>query len=193
MKISADAAERRVCTDRFRGCFSEIGYDQTVMISARRLDGHAAQQWMIKIGSFQPRNIGCDSKKMFEHRQCAANQSSSQDSVADGKRALQSDHPPVVGDRRKKSNWPNQTKRQRQQPNGNPDSDACPEQFAAPSHLQRERDCGKSADQTGYQKRGVNRTIQDAAPETNKKRGVKAMLATQQNAECERRKGIGRD
>src|SRR6266496_5442944 len=177
MKISADAAERRVCTNRFRGCFSEIRYDQTVMISARRLDGHTAQQRMVKIGSFQPGNIGCDSKKMFEHGQRAANQSSSQDSIADGKRALQPDHPPVVGDRRKESNWPNETKRQRQQPNGQPYPDACADQFAAPSHLQRERDCGKSADQTGYQKRGVNRTKQDAAPETNKKRGVKTVVA----------------
>ena len=124
---------------------------------------------MVKIGSLQPGNVGCDSKQLFEHRQRAANQSSSQDSIADGKRALQSDHPPIVGDRRKESNWPNQTKRQRQQPNGKPNSDACADQFAAPSHLQCERDCGESADQTGYQKRGVNWTKQNAAPETEQK------------------------
>src|SRR6266480_4848887 len=130
---------------------------------------------------------------MFEHGQRAANQSSSQDSVADGKRALQSDHPPVVGDRRKERNWSNQTKGQRQQPNSQPYSDACADQFTAPPHLQCERDCGESADQTGYQKRGVNWAKQDAAPETDKKCCVKSVVAAQQNAKHEWREGIGRD
>ena len=47
VEISADAAERRVRADRFRGSFGEIGHHEAMMISARRFDGHASQQRMV--------------------------------------------------------------------------------------------------------------------------------------------------
>src|SRR5207249_7707713 len=43
VKIRADAAECRICADRFRGGFSEIGHDQAVMISARRSEEHTSE------------------------------------------------------------------------------------------------------------------------------------------------------
>ena len=65
VKISADAAKRRVCADRFCRGFSKICHDQAMMIRARRFDGHAAQQWMVEVGRFQPRDVRCDSKQIL--------------------------------------------------------------------------------------------------------------------------------
>ena len=90
---------------------------------------------MIKVRRFQPGNIRRDLKQMFEDRQRTANQSSSQDSVADSQRALQSDHPPIVGDRAKQINRSNQAKRERQQPNGEANPKARADQSTAPSYL----------------------------------------------------------
>ncbi len=42
MKVRANAAERCVCTDGFGRCFGKIGYHQTMMVGARRLDCHTA-------------------------------------------------------------------------------------------------------------------------------------------------------
>ncbi len=44
VKIGADAAERGIRADRFRGGLRQIRDHQTVMISARRFDRHPAQQ-----------------------------------------------------------------------------------------------------------------------------------------------------
>src|SRR6266700_46157 len=50
---------------------------------------------MIEIGRFQPGNVGCDLKQVFKDRQCAANQSRSQNSVTDRERTLESNHAPI--------------------------------------------------------------------------------------------------
>jgi len=49
MKLRADAAEGRIRADGFRRGLCEIGYNQAVVIRARCLDGHSAQQRVIKI------------------------------------------------------------------------------------------------------------------------------------------------
>ena len=49
MEIRADAAERRIGADRFRGGFGQVGHDKAVMIRARRFDCHATQERMIEI------------------------------------------------------------------------------------------------------------------------------------------------
>ena len=76
--------------------FGQVRDDQAVMIGARRLDRHPAQQRMIQIGRFEPGDIGRDLEKLFEDRQDAADDRGGQDAVADGERALHSDHLPVV-------------------------------------------------------------------------------------------------
>ena len=91
------------------------------------------------------------------------------------------------------SDQPDQTKRQRQQPDGEPDVEAGADQFAAPSHLQRKRDRGESANQTGYEQRRINWSKQNAAPKTHKERRVKTVLPPQQNTQHQRREGVRRD
>ena len=120
------------------------------MISARRFDRHAAQQRMVQIGSFQPGDVCCNSKYILKHRQYTANYCCRNDAIADGESALQSDHSPVVCRRVKPIDRPDQTKRERQQPDREPDTETGANQFAAPSHLQCQRDCSESADQTSY-------------------------------------------
>ena len=105
------------------------------MISPRRFNGHAAQQRMIKIGRFQPGNVCCDLEEVFENRQRPANQSRSQNSVGDSEGTLQSDHAPIIGRWIKPIDRSDQTKRQRQQPDGESDSKACADQLTATSHL----------------------------------------------------------
>ena len=137
MEVRADAAKRRVCIDRFRCGFGEVGHNEAVMISARRFDRHAAQQRVIQIGSLEPRNVRRDSKHVLEHWQRAASQRGGQNSISDSERTLPSDHAPVVGRRIKPIDWSDQPKRQRQQPNREPDIQTSTDQFAAPPHLQR--------------------------------------------------------
>jgi hypothetical protein len=69
---------------------------------------------MIEIGRFQPGNVRCDLKQVFKDRQCAANQSRSQNSITDRERALESNHAPIIGRRIKPIDRSNQTKCQRQ-------------------------------------------------------------------------------
>ncbi len=90
---------------------------------------------MIEVGRFQPGNVRRDLKKIFEDRQCAANQSRSQDSISDSEGALHSDHAPIVGRRIKQINRPDQTKRQRQEPDGDPHAESGTDQLATSSHL----------------------------------------------------------
>src|SRR5215813_1007060 len=116
VKVRADTAKGRVCTDSFGSGFRQIGYDKAMVICTRRFDGHPAQQRMIEIGSFQPRNVSGDSKQILKHWQRTAYYGCGDDSVADAERALHSEHAPVVSRRIKPVNWPNQTERQRQQP-----------------------------------------------------------------------------
>ena len=104
---------------------------------------------MIEIRCFQPGNVGRDSKQILEHRQRAAHDHRGNNTVANGESALHSDHAPVISRRIKPVNWPNQTERQRQQPDSEPDEQTGTDQSTAPSHLQRERDSCKSADQAG--------------------------------------------
>src|SRR5262249_53891300 len=113
-------------------------------------DSHPAQQRMIEIGSFQPRNVGGDSKQILKHRQRTAYYGPCDDSIADGERALHSEHAPVISRRIKPVNWPNRTERERQKPDCQANTKSSVDQFTAPSHLERERDSRKSADQTGY-------------------------------------------
>ena len=101
MKIGADAAKRRVRADGFRGRFGKIRHDQAVMVSAWGLDCHAAQQWMVQIGSLEPGDIGRDLKEMLEDWQHAPNHGCRHNSVSNCKRALQADQSPVIGHRRK--------------------------------------------------------------------------------------------
>ncbi len=96
VEIGADAAKRGVRADRFGGGFREIRDDQAVVISAGRLDRHPAQQRMIEVGSFQPRNVGRDLEEMLEDRQDAADDGGGHDAVADRERALHADHLPIV-------------------------------------------------------------------------------------------------
>ena len=79
---------------------------------------------MIKIGSFQPGNVCGDLEQMFKHRQRAADDCCGNDSIADGESALQPDHSPIVSHREKPVDWSDQTKCQRQQPNGEPNTHA---------------------------------------------------------------------
>ena len=69
---------------------------------------------MIQIGRFQPGNVGCDLKQIFEHRQRAASDRCRDDAIADGQSALQADHAPIVGHWVKPIDRPDQPKRQRQ-------------------------------------------------------------------------------
>src|SRR5262245_62451579 len=146
------------------------------MIRPRRFDGHAAQQRMIQIGSLQPRKIRCDLEEMLKDRERTSNQSRSQNSIADSEGALHSDHPPVIGRRIKPIDGSNQTKGQRQQPDGEADAEARADQLTTASHLQCEGDRRKSADQTCYQQLRVNGTEQHATPKTYKKCGVKPVM-----------------
>ena len=75
-----------------------------------------------------------------------------------------------------------QAERQRQQPDGESDSETRADQFAAASHLQCERDRGESADQTGHQQRRVDFSKQHATPQTDKNCGEETMMATEQHA-----------
>src|SRR5580700_1920881 len=107
---------------------------------------------------------------MFENRQRAADHHRGQDSVADRASALQTDHRPIVGHGRKQIDWANQTKSERKQPDGEANSETSPDEFAAPAHLQREIDRGKSADQSDHQKRRVDSPKENAAPKANENR-----------------------
>ena len=180
VEIGANAAKRRVGADRFRGGFREVRDDQTVMIGARRLDRHAAQQRMIEIGRFQPGDIGRDLKEMFEDRQDAAHDRGRDDAVADGERALNADHLPVVRARRKEIDRPDEAEGERQEPDGDANAETGPNQPAPPANLEREINGGKSADQSANQQRRVDFAKQNAAPKTDENRSVEAVVAPEQ-------------
>src|SRR5712692_7267069 len=96
MKIGADPAKRCIRADGFRGGLGKIRHDQAVMVSARRLDRHTAQQWMIKIGGLEPGDIRRNLKEMFEDWQHTANHGCRHDSISDCERALEADHSPII-------------------------------------------------------------------------------------------------
>ena len=156
VKIGADAAKRRVRADAFGGGFGQIRDDEAVMIRAGRFDRHSAQQRMIEIGRFQPGNVGRDLEQMFEEWQRAADQHGGHNSIADRASALQADHAPIVGHRRKQIDRPDQAEGEREQPDGEADAKTGANELAAPAHLQGEIDSGKSADQTADQKRRID-------------------------------------
>ncbi len=99
VEIGADPAKRRVRADGFRGGLGKIRHDQAVMVSARRLDRHATQQRMIKIGGLQPGDIGSDLKEMLENWQRAANHGCRHNSISHRERALEADHSPIISHR----------------------------------------------------------------------------------------------
>src|SRR5262249_51394475 len=88
-------------------------------------------------------------------------------------------------------NWSDQSERQRQKPDREPDKETSADQSTATSHLQRKRDSSKSADQAGDQKRRIDGPKQHAAPQAHGKRCVEPMLPVQQDAQHQRRKSIG--
>ena len=100
MKVGTDAAERCVGSDLLRRGLRQVRHDETVVIRAGRFDCHPAQQRMVQVRQFEPRNVGRDLKEMFEHRQRAADDHGSDNSVAERERALQSDHAPIIVHRR---------------------------------------------------------------------------------------------
>ena len=120
VEIRADAAESGVRADRFRGGFGQVRDHQAVMIGARRFDGHAAQERMVQIRRFQPRNVGRDLEQRFEHRNHAADDHGGDNPVADGKGALQSDHRPIVCRGRKEIDRADETEGEGQNPDGQP-------------------------------------------------------------------------
>ena len=95
VEVGADAAKSGVRADRFGGGLGEVRDDKAVMIGAGRFNGHPAQERMIQVGRFKPGNVGRDLEELFEHRQRAADEHGSHDAVADGERALDTDHRPI--------------------------------------------------------------------------------------------------
>src|ERR1017187_1312716 len=108
---------------------------------------------------------------MFEDRQRAADDHGGQNSIADRASALQTDHRPIVGHGRKQIDWANQTKGERKRPDGQTNPETGSDEFAAPAHLKREIDSGKSTDQPDYQKRRVDFSKENAAPKADETRG----------------------
>src|SRR4051812_3303795 len=96
MKIRTNTAERGIRADSFGGGFGEVSYDEAMVICARSFDRHAAEQRMIEVGRFKPRNICRNLKEMLEQRKNAADDRRGEDSVAYGQRTLDPDHFPIV-------------------------------------------------------------------------------------------------
>ncbi len=108
VEIGANAAERCVGADRFGRGLGEIRHDQAMVISARRLDRHAAEKRVVQIRGFQPRNVGGDLEELLKHRKRPADDHGGQDSIADGVGALQADHSPIIFAEREKIDWADQ-------------------------------------------------------------------------------------
>ena len=68
VEIGTDTTKRGVRADLLRGRLGQVRHDQTVMVRARRLDGHATQQRMVQVGSFEPGNVRRDLKQILEKR-----------------------------------------------------------------------------------------------------------------------------
>src|SRR5947209_1738973 len=128
---------------------------------------------------------------MLEHRKRAPDNRRGDDAIENGNSALKPNHFPIVRRRREKVEGPNQTKGQGKQPDRDPDTEAGANQFTALSHLQRERDCGQSADQATDEEGRINSSEQHTTPEAAEDGGEKTMGPAEQDADYERGKGIG--
>src|SRR5450432_1062972 len=155
------------------------------MISARRFDRHPAQERVIQIGRFEPGDIGRDAEDLLEDRQGAAHHHRRHDAVADGERALDSDHRPVGRNRIKEIDRADQSESEREEPDGETNEKAGPNEPAAAAHLLGEQDGGETADQADNQNRRVDLADENAAPKTNEDSAVEAMVTTEQDAEDE--------
>ena len=96
VEIGANAAERGVRADRFGGGFGEVRHDQAVMIGARALRSSCGAAADDLDPTLPARKFGRDLEEMLEDRKHAADDRRGEDSVADGERALHSDHFPIV-------------------------------------------------------------------------------------------------
>ena len=66
VEISADPADGRIRADGFGTGLGEVGHGEAVMVSARRLEGHAFEQGMIQVGRLEPRNIRGNAEDVLE-------------------------------------------------------------------------------------------------------------------------------
>src|SRR5215472_17242777 len=129
---------------------------------------------------------------MFEQWKRAADQHRGHDSVSERERALNADHSPIVVGWRIEIDG-DQSEAERAQPDRDADTDTSADEFAAAPHLEREINCGEPTDQTNDEQRRVDFNEEHAAPKTDEERGVKPMVAAEQNAEHKRSERVGRE
>ena len=67
VKKGADAGEQRIGADGVGGVFGELSDDERVVVSAGRLELHAAQQGVVVISEFEQRDVGGALKKRLEY------------------------------------------------------------------------------------------------------------------------------
>src|SRR5205085_11181914 len=103
------------------------------------------------------------------------------DSVAERERALQTGHSPIVVHWRIKIAR-DQSEAERAEPDRDADAAAGTNQFAAVANLQSQINRGESADQTDDAQRRIDFSKKHTAPKADEKRGVKAVVAAEQNA-----------
>src|SRR5436190_19737915 len=154
-----------------------------MVIGAGRFDGHAAQERMIQVRCFQPGNVGRNLEQRLQHRQNTAHNRRCDNSVADGKSALQSNHSPIVRRGREKTNWTNVTKGEGQNPNCDADTQPGANELAAATDLQRQINSSESADHSGNEQRRVNFSKENTAPKTDENGRVETVVAAEQDTE----------
>src|SRR4051812_10946703 len=99
---------------------------------------------------------------MFENRQGAADDHGGDNSVPESKRALYSEHGPVVSHGSEPIDRADESKRECKQPNRESDADTSANEFAAPPHLHGQINRGESADESTNKQGRVNFSKQDA-------------------------------
>ena len=193
VEIRTDTAERSVRADRFGRGFGEIRDDETMMIGARRLDGHAAQKRMIEIGRFQPGNIGGDAEEMFDDGQDAADDGGGDNSVSDGVGALQAEHLPVVGLWSEEIDRTDEAESDREQPERESNTESGADQSTASTHLQSEVNRREPTHQSAGKKRRIEVPKKQSRPKTNEDCCVQTVIPSEQDTQHHRRESIRRD